>query len=119
MSELVKIYSDNGAIEKSIFHLIGFIDRQSKIAQRYNERISAISENTLNYNSLFNLPIKTYSLKACPLCEQLRLIKQEQNKNSIYDRVEKKYKQRDKKKKKKMRVSGAKVKELQKIIKDK
>lgn len=39
-----------------------------------------------------------------------------QNINDIEKTVEKKYKKRDKKKKPKMKVSGGKVKELQKII---
>lgn len=41
-----------------------------------------------------------------------------QNLNGLREEIEKKYKKREKKKKLKMKVSGGKVKELQKIIKD-
>jgi len=39
-----------------------------------------------------------------------------QNINNIEEKIEKKYKQRDKKKRLKMKVSGASVKKLSKII---
>jgi hypothetical protein len=42
-----------------------------------------------------------------------------QNFNKLQDDVEKKYKKREKKKKRTMKVSGAGVRDLQKIIKDK
>ncbi|MFC1678578.1 hypothetical protein ACFLZ9_02440 [Patescibacteria group bacterium] len=41
------------------------------------------------------------------------------NINNIQDEVERKYNKRDKKQKLTMKVSGAKVKKLQRIIKDK